>query len=248
MKKRILIFSLFLFISACSQDTPVTVKPGKSGAHSSDEKINFKLKIENISKADVLKLSNSKTIGISFLPGSWTVYNKSNPFFTKGQKDNAEGLEDLSEDGDSTKLETSAKKKDGYQSSGIFNTIKSGESIEVAFSASAGAKMSFATMFNQSNDLFYSTGANGIELFDKDNEPVKGDFTTNVILWDAGTEENQEPGLGIDQAARQTIKNTGKAENGVIREITEVKDGFIYPKASDVIKITLTNDDVHESK
>lgn len=245
MQKKVLFSSLFLFISACNQDTPVTVKPG---GHSADEKINFNLKIENISKADVLKLSNGKTVGLNLSPGVWAVYNKSNPLFIKGQKDSAEGLENLAEDGDNTKLESSIKKKDGYQSSGIFNEIKPGESIEVKFSAIAGAKLSFATMFEQSNDMFYSTGADGIELFDKDNEPVKAEFTTNVMLWDAGTEENQEPGLGINQAPRQAVKNTGKTENGVIREVSEVKDGFSYPKSSDVIKITLTNDDVHERK
>ncbi len=242
MKKKFLISSLFLFISACSQDKPITVKPE---AHSADKKINFKLKIENISKTDTLKLSDGKTSMLNLSAGMWSVYTKKNPIFASSQKDFAEGLEDLAEDGDNSKLENSVKKKDGYQSSGIFNEIKSGESIEVSFSASAGTKLSFATMFTQSNDLFYSTSSDGIELFDKDNEPIKGDLSSNVMLWDAGTEQNQEIGLGADQAPRQSAKNTGKAENGIVREISEVKDGFIYPKTSDVIKITLTNDDVH---
>ena len=63
-----------------------------------------------------------------------------------------------------------------------------------------------------------------------------------VKLWDAGTEVNQEPFVGADQAARQAAPNTGAAENGVVQSITTVTDGFTYPSVLASLKLTITND------
>jgi hypothetical protein len=43
----------------------------------------------------------------------------------------------------------------------------------------------------------------------------------HVILGDAGTEVNQEPGTGPDQAPRQKAPNIGMAENGVVRSVQD---------------------------
>jgi len=42
-------------------------------------------------------------------------------------------------------------------------------------------------MMGQSNDWFYGPGESGIELF-KDGQPINGDITSQIILWDVGTE------------------------------------------------------------
>ena len=69
---------------------------------------------------------------------------------------------------------------------------------------------------------------------------MSGDITSQYILWDAGTEVNEEPGFGPNQAPRQSAPNTGVDENGVV---TPVNDGkYVYPKVSDVIKVTITPD------
>jgi len=47
-----------------------------------------------------------------------------------------------------------------------------------------------------------------------------------MILWDAGTEVNQAPGFGSEQAPRQGGADTGTAENGVVQAVA---DGFTYP-------------------
>jgi hypothetical protein len=57
------------------------------------------------------------------------------------------------------------------------------------------------------------------------------------MLWDAGTEVNQAPGIGADQAPRQKMTNTGADENGVVHV---VKDGFSYPETKDVLRITIS--------
>jgi hypothetical protein len=56
-------------------------------------------------------------------------------------------------------------------------------------------------------------------------------------MWDAGTEVNQEPGIGPDQGPRQKAPNTGKAENGMVRKID---DGKTYATATKVMRITVT--------
>ena len=46
-----------------------------------------------------------------------------------------------------------------------------------------------------------------------------------MILWDAGTEASQEPGIGPDQGPRQKAPNTGLAEKGAVRNAKDVKYG-----------------------
>ena len=88
-----------------------------------------------------------------------------------------------------------------YSASGVFNTPKGatepaplfpGQMYEFEFHAASGSHLSFATMFVQSNDLFYAPGEMGIPLYNMDGTPVSGDVTDQLYLWDAGTEMNEE--------------------------------------------------------
>ena len=51
-----------------------------------------------------------------------------------------------------------------------------------------------------------------IALFDAAGKPVQGDMTAQLALWDAGTEVNEEPGLGPNQGPRQ--KTPGRRRRG----------------------------------
>jgi hypothetical protein len=51
---------------------------------------------------------------------------------------------------------------------------------------------------------------------------------------------NQEPGVGGDQAPRQSALDTGADENGVVRAIDDVDDGYDYPAVADTIRVTLS--------
>jgi len=95
-----------------------------------------------------------------------------------------------------------------------------------------------------SNDLFYAPGGGGIDLFDG-RDPVSGDVTDQVGLWDAGTEPNQRPGFGADQAPAQSSPDQGADEGGVVRPIGEVDDGYSYPSVADSIRVTLTPSPAH---
>lgn len=129
-----------------------------------------------------------------------------------------------------------------YMASGSTGLLMPGESETITFNAGIGSYFSFATMFVQSNDLFYGFDEKGIALYDGNGDAVTGDVTAMVELWDAGTEVNEEPGVGPNQAPRQSGPNTGTDENGTVELIQNIADGFTYPATNTVIKVTLTHD------
>ena len=133
--------------------------------------------------------------------------------------------------------------------SGVFNIpvvasgpapIGPGGRYEVTFEASDGDMLSFATMFVASNDLFYAPDGMGVELFTVGGAAVSGDITSQVYLWDVGSEVNQQPGVGTNQVMFQSGPDTGPAEGGTVRRISAVMDGFTYPATTSVIRVTIT--------
>ena len=50
-------------------------------------------------------------------------------------------------------------------------------------------------ILSESNDWFYAFDTDGIHLFDG-NKPISGDFTSKVILYDVGSEKDEEIGIG----------------------------------------------------
>ncbi len=115
-----------------------------------------------------------------------------------------------------------------------------GNSYEFTFNAGLGSKLSFATMFVKSNDLFYAPSGDGLNLY-MDDAPISGDITSMVMLWDAGTEVNEEPGTGANQPLNGGGA-VGPAENGMVKMIDKVNDGFMYPSVSENIKVSISND------
>ena len=118
-----------------------------------------------------------------------------------------------------------------------------GAAYEFQIHALEGDTLTFATMLAQSNDLFFAPDERGIALYDDDGNPVSGDVTDQVELWDAGTEVNQPIGEGDQQAPRQSGPNTGDDEMGVVQLVSDLNDGLAYPAADEIIAVTLTPDD-----
>ncbi|MDX2432767.1 MAG: spondin domain-containing protein, partial [Bacteroides sp.] len=136
-----------------------------------------------------------------------------------------------------------------FLSSGVFNTpvgatepggAGPGNMYSFSFEAGPGTKLSFATMFVASNDLYYAPSGMGIELFDG-SMALSGDITSQIMLYDAGTEVNEEPGTGPNQPMNGG-PGVGMAEDGVVKEISMVDDGFSYPMVSENIKVSIEND------
>lgn len=206
----------------------------------------FTVRIENISAGNVLKLSSGGAAPFAVSPGLWVLHTSNAPIFKDGEKDRGRGLETQAEDGDPAKLAKSLLGQPGILTDGVFNqpagthkpdAIGPGGAYEFSFRAMPGERLTITAMFGQSNDLFYAPGDMGIPLFDGKGRPLDGDITNDFVLWDAGTELNQEPGAGPDQAPRQKASNTGVAESEAIHP---VHDRYTYPNTGDVLRITIS--------
>ena len=204
----------------------------------------FTVRIENISKAEAFTASNGEKWSLAFSPGLAVVHTENAPIFTSGKKDRSKGLEAQSEDGDPSMLAKSLDGGKGIKSIVVFNTpvgasapgpITPGGAYELTVSAMPGDWLSITLMMGQSNDWFYSPDEAGIELF-KNGKAVSGDITSQIMMWNAGTEVDQEPGIGSEQGPRQKGPNTGKAENGVVQK---VQDGKSYSQAASVMRVTI---------
>jgi hypothetical protein len=77
----------------------------------------------------------------------------------------------------------------------------------------------------------------GIQLFNNSGTAINGDITHLLSIWDAGTEVNEEPGIGLYQAPRQSGPDMGLDENGNVRL---VNDMFNYPDLSNIIRVTIS--------
>ena len=206
----------------------------------------FKVRIENISNADGFTASNGMKWPFAISPGAYSLHRGSgNPFFKVGSSARRTGLESQAEDGNPDMLISTATHHAGVLFNGNFTTpvgesmrgpVTPGAAFELNITASPGAHLFITFMFGQSNDLFYGN-ENGIDLFDQDGKPLNGDVTSQFDLWDAGTEVNEEPGVGPNQAPRQKSANTGMSER---KKVGPVKDGFTYPATTDVLRITVT--------
>lgn len=221
---------------------------GSQGATAANAKAKrtatFNVKIENIGSAEGLPTADGQTYPFALSPGLFVVNHKKQYFFEEGKKAD-KALELQAEDGNPESLSKKLLTKVGSIYMGIFNTpagadmpgpLLPGGSYEFTFTGTEGMKLNLIAMYGQSNDLFYAPRV-ALDLFDKNGNPLNGDITDQLLLWDAGTEVNQAPGIGDEQAPRQKMPNTGKAENGVVQL---VKDSFTYPNTKDVLRVTIT--------
>jgi hypothetical protein len=205
----------------------------------------FKIRIENISTKDGFTASNGTKWTLDFSPGVWLIHTQNAPLFSVGSKDRGLGVEAIAEDGDPTPLAKSLQNQQEVRSSAVFNTavgaakvggIRPGQIFEFTVSATPGQRFSLDTMFGQSNDWFYAPDEAGIALFDAEGKPISGDVTSQILLWNDGTEVDEEPGIGPNQGPRQKAPNTGPVENGVVQV---VKDQPNFD-TSKVMRVTIT--------
>lgn len=112
-----------------------------------------------------------------------------------------------------------------------------GHSYQFTVTAELGDHLSFATIFVQSNDLFFGPAAEGLAL-DGSGVALSGDITDQIMLWDAGTEVNQWPGAGMDRPLRQVGPNAGADDADT--SVRLVNDGFPYPATNAAIRVTVS--------
>jgi len=202
----------------------------------------------SIPGSHVAELQSVTGVTVPLSPGAYAVHSDAVSFFSNGSAAPA-GLEKIAEDGMPGDRVSTLSGLDAVKSAGAFNTpdgsdspgpLTPGNSYTFEVDAEPGDRLSLATMFIQSNDLFYSFDPAGIALYDDSGTPISGDVTDRVGLYDAGTESDEAPGVGLNQAPRQSSANTGPSGEGQIAPITNgQKAGFSYA-ASKVIEVTIT--------
>jgi hypothetical protein len=240
LRKTLSISAALIFGAAVSGEAQDMMK----GEMMKGEMTRFTIRIENISNSDGMKASDGTKWPFAMSPGLCIVHTTNAPVFSSGKKDRGKGLEAQAEGGNPATLAKSLESDKGVKSVVVFNTpvgqkslgpIGPGAAYECSVEAAPGSKLTITSMFGQSNDLFYAPNESGIALFNN-SKPLSGDITAKIILWDAGTEVNEQPGIGPNQAPRQKAPNTGKDENGVVKNIKNIKDGFTYPKSASALK------------
>lgn len=181
-------------------------------------------------------------------PGVFLLHSAPGPIFTAGRPDRGEGLERIAEEGDVTALSSVLMDRYGSAVTGVFNTpvgasgpgpIVPGSAYEFSVTAEPGARLSWASMLGQSNDWFYGTYDTGLPLWDTQGNPVSGDVTSQIMLWDSGTEINQALGIGKDQGPRQAAPNTGAADmDNKVRPVQDMSGRT--PRVPRVVRVTIT--------
>ena len=194
---------------------------------------------------DTLEATLADVTGVTvpLSPGAYAVHSDDFSLFSTGSEA-SEGVEAIAEDGDAAPLAQTLSENAEVSASGTFGPPPAtpGERFTFQVEATPGQRLSFATMYVQSNDLFYAFEDAGLALFDPNGDPVSGDVTGDVALFDAGTEVDEEPGVGLNQVLRQGEPDAGEAEDGVVVRIGDggTNDGFTYPPNEQIIRVTLT--------
>jgi hypothetical protein len=227
MKHRKLAIGLALLTACYVSQLTVAVATRKV------EATKFTVRVENISNPEGMTASNGQKFPFALSPGMFVLSEKSAALFTEGKAARKNGLEMQAEDGDPSGLVSSLVAMNHSSNlHGVFNTpvgmmapgpIRPGDSFEFTVTALPGMRLFMTQMFGQSNDWFYAPGVNGIALFDNKDNPVSGDITNQLYLWDAGTEKDEEIGIGPNQGPRQKGMNTGEAENGVVHRVKDTR-------------------------
>jgi len=229
------------------------------------EPVTVRVRIENVASTEFYPADTSTDGVVWVSPGAYAIHEGGNPIYDRGDSASV-GLEALAEAGRPTGFEgengivAELAASTAVHDSGAYAPadtvadpndptgavpgappIAPGGAFEFEADVAPGQRLSFASMVVPSNDAFVSTDEEGVALWPEDGEPVDGDVTDVVALFDAGTEPNAEPpGTGPDQAPAQDAPDQGADEDGVVRRLSDVDDGHEYPAAEDVVQVTVT--------
>ena len=223
----------------------------------------FEVRIENVARR-ALTLSSGGVADIPLSPGVWVIHTGPNPILTPGQAAPRVGLEGLAEAGMADAFASNLRSLNSVRSSGAFSTplgrargkmgpdasdgggrnvsrmLQVGQRFEFTVVAQPGELLSLALMIAQSNDALVAPGKDGIALFDASGRPVSGDITTQLGVWDAGTEVNEDPGLGPNQGLRQGAAHAGDPERAPVRPLVESSFGDRWPRVTGLLRVTIS--------
>ena len=230
LKTLLLTLAVSLTLAACTTD------PAPSG------ETTFSVRVENVSSEATLPTSQG-SVAVPLSPGAYMVHQEDASPLLEPRDPAGRALEALAEDGDASLF------PDEIAGSKVFDTpvgasepgpLMPGDAYEFELSANPGDKLALVTMFVQSNDWFYTptNEDDSISLFNDAGEPVSGDVSSQLALWESATEVDEEAGTGPNQAPRQGEPNTGEAETGKVGSLKG--KGKTVTLNGDVIRVTLT--------
>ena len=236
--------ALAAFLLGLATPLGLAAQQTASGDHSMGKATTFTIRVENLSRGEALKLSNGKTAPVVIAPVLWAVHTGSvNPLFTGGKVDAGKGLRTLAETGNPEPLAKSTTGARGIVSVGAAakpigasesGPLTPGQAYEFTVTAEPGQFLSIAAMFGQSNDWFYSNDR-PIPLF-RGGKPVAGDMSPQIALYDAGTEVDEEPGLGPNQGPRQKDPEAGVRET---QPVAHAAGKWRIPATAAVFRLTI---------
>jgi hypothetical protein len=226
------------------------------------ETATFTVIVANVSTPGLLTTDRANG-AVPLSPGAWVVFQGENPAFEPGEFSDS-GTRLIAEDGfpapkpfitDETEVEL--LQGAGFDAVGTFSApggmpdvpaLSPGETATFTFTASEGDRLQIETMFVQSDDWFYAFSGEGLELF-SEGEPVSGNVTSEIALYDAGTEIDAPPGEGptsppgaVQKPVQEPMAtNVGTDESLPIQLARERHPGFPIPANSEVIRVTISS-------
>ncbi len=241
------LFYLAIFaivIGGCKDDCDNDITP------STDNSRMFQVKVENVSTTTTLEPGSMPDRTVPLSHGVWAIYSAGSLFTLNQPSD--EGTSRIAEDGMTTIKTNDLNISNTIISNGEFvapggpdngAALFSGETSIFTFNAKPGEKLQIESMFVQSNDWFYAFRNGGLQLF-VGTTPISGNVTSELLLYDAGTEADEPAGMGTTQKPDQAPMgmNIGPDDPiNLVKIATEKHPSFVIPPTSSVIKITVTS-------
>jgi len=195
-------------------------------------------------------LENRGTVAGPLSPMLWALHEGTVSLFEAGgAAADVVGLEELAEDGDPGPWFTAI---DGTAGIGTAVTtdapVAFGESIVIATMPDQDNRFfSLATMVGASNDAFLAPWPGGIALLDENggarsNDDIEDDFRRMLVVWDAGTEANEVPGVGPNTGGEQLVPDVGPADpDPTIRPYSDITNDLSGENAGGFLTVTIEN-------
>lgn len=215
----------------------------------------FRVTFENTTEPGALVDSQGVAHDIAFAPAILIAHASDFVLFEPGSASSWDGFEAITEDGNNVGLINALVGEEAIRDLTTFARTDAdynelpllpGQSVTASVVAEPGDHLTWVSMYGQSNDVFVGTPPGGVEAF-VDRAPIAGDLSSQIGLYDGGTEVNEEPAVGPNQPGRQASPNTGEDENGVVTEVDGTDaSGWTYPAPDQMLSVGVQATEVTE--
>ena len=170
-----------------------------------------------------------------------------NPFYKTGENDRGEGLKDLAQKGNADILAAALRIKPAVKAVYVLKAPSTtvllpringaaGGKVSQQLQLNPGDKIAIATMYGFSNDWFFATTGDDLNINLINSKNGSGDVSANIGLFDDGTAINQFPGAGITQF---NLAGTPLSESKPIQAVPNPNGFTTLPAINNIIKVTL---------